>query len=81
MFATALGVLLPWALLFRWISQPKMPALFAMIACQCLIAVLVAYGFGLGKEERATLFNAIQRTRKKPASVAAATVALGEIHS
>lgn len=81
MFATALGVLLPWALLFRWISQPRMPALFAMIACQCLIAVLAAYGFALGKEERATLFNAVQRTWKKPVSVAAQTVALGEIHS
>ena len=81
MFATAVGVLLPWALLFRWVQQPKMPALFAMIACQCLIALLAAYTLALGKEERATLFDALQGIWKRPAAVAVAPVALGEIRS
>ena len=81
MFATALGVLLPWALFFRWISQPKMPVLFAIIACQCLIAILAACALALGKEGRATLFEAIQKTWKRPETVTTATVALGDIRS
>jgi O-antigen/teichoic acid export membrane protein len=81
MFVTALGVLLPWALLFRWINQPRMPLLFAIIACQCLIAILAAYALAVGKEERATLFGALQGTWKKPTPVTAAGVALGEIPS
>jgi O-antigen/teichoic acid export membrane protein len=81
LFATALGVLVPWAVLFRWIHQPKMPTLFAMIVCQCLIAILAAYALALRKEERATLFNALQGTWKTPASVAVAPVALDEIRS
>jgi len=80
MFATALGVLLPWALLFRWISQPKMPVLLAVIACQCLIAISAAYALALGKEERATFSTALRRTwvRQVPAP---ATVPVGEIQS
>ena len=81
MFVTALGVLLPWALLFRWINQPRMPLLFAIIACQCLIAILAAYALAVGKEERTTLFNALQRTWRKPATVTAPAIALGEIRS
>lgn len=77
MFATALGVLLPWALLFRWISRPRMPALFVVIACQCLIAVLTAYRLGLSNEERAGLFDTLQRTWKKPAPMTATPVVLG----
>lgn len=78
---TALGVLLPWALVFRWISHPKMPLLLAMIACQCLIAILAAYAFALGKEERATVFDTLQMTWKKAGPAVATTVALNEIHS
>jgi O-antigen/teichoic acid export membrane protein len=80
MFATALGVLLPWALLFRWISQPKLPMLFFIIGCQCLIAISVAYILALGKEERVTLSNTLRTTWRKQAPVAA-TVALGDIRS
>jgi O-antigen/teichoic acid export membrane protein len=80
-FATALGVLLPWALVFRWIRHPKLPLLFAMIACQCVIAILTACALALRKEERATLFEMLQVTWKKPGPGVATTVALSEIHS
>ncbi len=79
--ATSVGVLLPWVLVFRWISHPKMPLLLAIITCQCLIAILAAYALALGKDERATLFNTLQVTWKKPAPVTATTVMLNEIRS
>jgi len=71
MLATAFGVLLPWALLFRWISQPKLSVLLTIIACQCLIAISMAYALALGKEERTTLSDALRRTWKKQVPVAA----------
>lgn len=79
MLATSVGVLLPWALLFRWISQPKMPVLLAVIACQCLIAIAAAYIFAVGKEERTTFSNTLRSSWKKKVHVEAATVSLGEI--
>jgi O-antigen/teichoic acid export membrane protein len=81
MFVTALGVLLPWALLFRWICQPSVPMLLAIIACQGLIAILVAYAIALRKEEKATLSTALQKTWRKQAAPATPAVPLGEVDS
>ncbi len=78
MVATAFGVLLPWAVLFRWISRPKLPVLLAIIACQCLIAVSAAYALAVGKEERAAFSDALQRTWRKQVPLAATSAVLGE---
>jgi O-antigen/teichoic acid export membrane protein len=73
MGATALGVLLPWALVFRWVSRPNMPQLFALVGCQCLIAMLVAFTFALGKDERAAISNVLPRIWRGEKPVPAST--------
>jgi O-antigen/teichoic acid export membrane protein len=71
MGATALGVLLPWVLVFRWVSQPKLAMLLGLIACQASIAILVAYFLVLGKDERDVISKALLRTWKKEVSITA----------
>jgi O-antigen/teichoic acid export membrane protein len=71
MGATALGVVLPWVLVFRWVSQPKLAMLLGLIACQASIAILVAYFLVLGKDERDVISKALLRTWKKEVSITA----------
>ncbi len=79
--ATLAGVLLPWALLFRWIHAPRLPGLLVLLAAQGLIALLVSCALAFGKQERASLFRSLQGIWNKPVAVVARAVPVAEIRS
>jgi O-antigen/teichoic acid export membrane protein len=67
--ASAIGVVGPWLVLFRWVPSPNLPAVLAMIACQGMIAVAVAYFLVFDSVERCQIRTALLGAARAQTSV------------
>jgi O-antigen/teichoic acid export membrane protein len=72
--AAVAGVILPWALIFRWIGPQKLPGLLLVMGVQGLIALSASCTVVFGREERSALWRTLQGVWKKPIQVAAPVV-------
>lgn len=69
--ATAAAVILPWLLLSRWLSRPKLPLLFAIITCQALFAGVIAYTLALDARDRLLISDGLRNIWRKQTQVPA----------
>ncbi|MBV9483875.1 MAG: polysaccharide biosynthesis protein [Acidobacteria bacterium] len=63
---TALAVIVPWALFFRWLAQPRILTLAAVITGQCLLAIAAVYTLAFPSEDRSVIARALRKAWTKP---------------